>query len=1044
MNNGSSRWVGPLLGVATAVVYGISLSRGAFPGDSAIFITQYCGLAPLQGTDHPLWGLLAWLIGCVPGGDLAVRLNLFSLLCGGMSVWLLHDLVLDTLAVATQDGQADRASSARAAALGGIGAGLFLAFCIPFWLVSNRAHPASFDILLLLVLCRLFLVAVRDLNPAVLCGFAFLYGIGVTEFATLVILAPLFAFILVVVLWQREQLTSRRVVTMAAFGLAGLLFYFVGVFRFSASASGQLLQLNVGQILWGTLRNQYNLILFSLPREGWLVIIFLTVIPWLAMLIVARRALSGEGDWGITGLHVIMSGLAVMTLFNIGVTPWHITGARRLLVTPYVLTAFVYGYLIAYWYLLPHGWAFGLDTAGKRRLGWVLMVLLVLPGLGSLLAAPFLNFKLADARAAGPVNRYAASIVEHLSGRSWLITDGRLDANILLAAHDARTNVHLLDVARSGDGIYMALVGRAMETPRLRSLAHVGVLPLLTEWFSTDPAIGQKVALTTSPDLWMLGGNTAVPNMSVILGVRNTRDIRVDTLLREHEAFWDRMASEFLPLSRSHRTLSGLADHLLRTMSQTANDLGVLFTDVGRPDDAFKAYARALEMYPGNASAILNQYSLVQGGFKTPTADAVKARYETLAQAEPGKSSYSICGYVRTPEAFASLSRTWALMGNADLAMAGFRKAIDLDKDKSEQLRYTLASLHLSHNQLSESETILRDLIRQEPATPAPYLAMARVAGRKGDFKEADTLLDQAEKRKADPVQLALDRATILLMSNRHTDARKILEALLKERPQLAQAWVMLVTVLLQDDASKADPEALDQCVRKLADLKQEYSLCLARGQIAMARNNLTESRRHYERALALRPGDVPVLEILLRLDYFEGKPTHAQNHVRRLLSAAPDSALGNYVLGSLQLMNNQTALAETSFRKSLQNQRMPEVLNDLAWLLQEKGAYTEAETLARESVEKNPTLYHAQDTLGVVLLRTGRLDEAEKAFTDALAVRSSYVRAMLHLVEVHLKRGNTAEGRQMLTSMADKRVLFSSEDRDLYDALHRRLASGE
>ena len=70
--------------------------------------------------------------------------------------------------------------------------GLFLAFCAPFWFVSTRAHPASFDVFLLLFSAWVLLRFTLDKTPALMYLFAFLYGLGITEFATFIVWAPVF------------------------------------------------------------------------------------------------------------------------------------------------------------------------------------------------------------------------------------------------------------------------------------------------------------------------------------------------------------------------------------------------------------------------------------------------------------------------------------------------------------------------------------------------------------------------------------------------------------------------------------------------------------------------------------------------------------------------------------------------------------------------------------------------------------------------------------------------------------------------------------
>jgi len=142
--------------------------------------------------------------------------------------------------ISTDDRTLGRARAA--ASLAGITAAIFFAFCIPFWIASNRAYPASFDILLLLATTDLFIGFVmsklqwlkldEEASPAPAPGtpmsrgvvqlllFAFLYGLGIAEFTTFVVLAPVFGLFLLLVLWRSESLRSKLIIPVVLCGLA--------------------------------------------------------------------------------------------------------------------------------------------------------------------------------------------------------------------------------------------------------------------------------------------------------------------------------------------------------------------------------------------------------------------------------------------------------------------------------------------------------------------------------------------------------------------------------------------------------------------------------------------------------------------------------------------------------------------------------------------------------------------------------------------------------------------------------------------------------
>ena len=88
-------------------------------------------------------------------------------------------------------------------------------------------------------------------------------------------------------------------------------------------------------------------------------------------------------------------------------------------------------------------------------------------------------------------------------------------------------------------------------------------------------------------------------------------------------------------LHGSRSLLTPLAGYWLRHMSLVANNLGVLMEDLGRKPHAFAAYAEARQLDEGNVSALLNQRAMVDAGFATNQAPAVRSSPVSKASARP-------------------------------------------------------------------------------------------------------------------------------------------------------------------------------------------------------------------------------------------------------------------------------------------------------------------------------------------------------------------------------------------------------------------------
>jgi Tfp pilus assembly protein PilF len=1032
--------IGPGLGLLALAVYLITLSAGPYPGPSAALITTHAGLSVFATNANPLWGFIVWLIGLLPVGSLAGRLNVFSALCGAAAVGLLYRIVAEAIYSAIEVNEWNRASAAWAARLGGCGAALFLAFCVPFWIVSNRAHTASLDILLLLVAVYLLFLFWKNDRNVLLFALAFVYGVGMVEFATFIVFAPLFGVTALGLLWSRRKLRAGLLGGIVLCGLAGLSLYLVAAWRFMHTEAFVLREYkSFFLVLWYTWRDQYFLITRSLPSVGWILVVVLTIVPWLTAVWVARRALNEERDWGYYILHFVMAGLTIAVLFNLPIAPWPSLGFYPFLVTPYLLAACSYGYLAAYWCLAPATWWRDSLDPRKPRFVQVSSVTLAALALLLVLVAPFLNGRQASGRPARSINALVNAVIDSLDGRRWLVTDGVIDDNLRVAAAEQRVPVKLVNFQMGQNPVYMKHVASFFPDVRLQSLAQVGALPFLQEWIGTEPEIARKLALLTLPDLWVAGRMTAVPDRTLFVGTTDPKTVDADALFRRQREVWGGVVPLLKQSVSNEDNLAAISRYYLRHLGLVANNLGVLMQDLGRDDLAFACYREARAMEPENISALLNLYVMVQRGYSTPEADSVRRSFtEFAAGLKKKRRIWSLSrehGYVRMPEAFADLGWNWALSGNPGLAVAGFRKAVELAPALTAP-KQALAAFYFAQERNEESEALYRELLEKDEKNAAALIGLARLAARGGDLPEAARRLERAEKAAVSKPRMALEWAALYALAGELNRARIVLDELVSVQPDLPRAWALLAGILLQ----QKDQERLNECVKKMRGMAgRDFAVAWTLAQIALAEGNLSDGRQYLEQAASLRPNSPETIEGLLRLDVQEGNQTLAEEHVRRLIYFAPDNAYGNHILGILQLRRKEYALAENSLRRSARAERTADSLNDLAWVLCERESYDEAEKLVRESLAMVPNPA-AWDTLGVILMRTGRLDEAGEALSRAMAIAPDDLEFHVHMLDLQFRKGNTGEARAILNALQGRESELSPEASETLQDVRRRL----
>ncbi len=1034
--------IGAGLGLLSLVVYLFTLSAGAYPGESSSLIMEYTGIFPKFLPTHPLWAGLVWMVSYVPIGGIATRLNVLSAICGAGVVWLVYELMQSVVSNLITLDVNNIKRNILASRLSGLVSALFMAFCIPFWMLATRAHTASFDLLLMLLCLKLFMGWLDEGKRGMAAVILFLFVLISAEFATALLLVPIIGVVVLLHLWKVGNLNVATYVWLAVAGIAGLSIYFISVGSFYGS-QGYLLREYTGyfHVLKLVLKYQYMLLAHSLPKEGWLIILFLTVVPWLTALVIGRRGLNDEKDISFYILHIIMTALTLLTLFNSKISPWTMLGEGavfvrgKILVTPYLLSATLLGYLSAYWFLLPHNlWEKHAEQNGviilRKVLGPVLASLILV----MVLVMPFVNYSTANSKQAGFLTTYAKAVVDQLSGQKWILTDGSVDNQILIAAHDSGNPVKVISMPASRSELYMRYVADQFDSIRIKNLARLGLMPMLHEWISTDPNILGDLAVQSMPDLWVGEDFVPVPDRTYFVGVEPDTALDFDKIVKDHEAFWSKVVPVLKDANIHIDGLEGLRAYLLRHLGMMANNLGVLLEDNEKNQQAFDAYVKAREIDPENISALLNQFAMIDRGFVSDQAERIRKDVEdTIKNMDQKLHVWSLAryyGYVRMPQAFAQMGVNWAISGKPGLAVAGIKKAMELAPEENRTaMKQVLAGIYLSDNDRVASEAIYKEILKDNPKDKKALLGMLRIELSRSNAKEALVYLKKARDQGIDSEAVALEWASILSVHGDTAKARVVLNELLEKDNPPIKAWQLLVAILVQDK----DQDELRRSIEKMRIELPEHNVVtvMAEGDLALMQNELEVARGNFETVLMMTPKNQLVLNILLKLDVVQGRMDKAEKHARSLLLLDADSSMANYITGGIQLQKGEILLAEDSMGKALVNMRSPAILNDLAWVKQLLGKYNEAEKLVREAVEQNTDFAGAYDTLGVILTKLKKFPEAEEYLVKALAMMGGHPDPLFHLAELHEETGDKKKMAQNITKLEKLSEYLSDSQRE-------------
>lgn len=272
-----------------------------------------------------------------------------------------------------------------------------------------------------------------------------------------------------------------------------------------------------------------------------------------------------------------------------------------------------------------------------------------------------------------------------------------------------------------------------------------------------------------------------------------------------------------------------------------------------------------------------------------------------------------------------------------------------------------------------------------------------------------------------------LQQAVLHLDAGNPGRARALLMEQLETSPDLLEGWEVLFEVAYQ----QKEPEELEKNLGKYREARgaQGHVNALGEGYLALLSGDVQTAGERFEEALAMKPKNARSLEAALRVDLMLGDADAADRRVSVLLEQDPGNAYGNYVRGTLCLVEGQLEEAEVALRKSLKTKRSPEALNDLAHLLHEKELLNEAEDMARSALEMDARIPQVWDTLGHILLSMGRIDDAERALERAHALDPEDIGTVLCLAELNVQKGNGERAVEFVDKLSGKMNRLSQNE---------------
>lgn len=225
------------------------------------------------------------------------------------------------------------------------------------------------------------------------------------------------------------------------------------------------------------------------------------------------------------------------------------------------------------------------------------------------------------------------------------------------------------------------------------------------------------------------------------------------------------------------------------------------------------------------------------------------------------------------------------------------------------------------------------------------------------------------------------------------------------------------------------------------ASLKISLYLVAAKAPVGRSLNTVSvhELKIPYKAQDEFRKG----LERLNKNDLLE-----SLNHFAKATYAFADFYEAYYQAGLVELLLGRNDQALESFQRAITSSGGNYALAQfgMGYALFLDGQFSDAEKVLRRGLELDASLPHGHAILGMVLLKTGRLDEAEKSEREALLRNPNFAGAYLILSDVY---GQRQDYRRQLAGLdnylkLEPRGAVSDRAREAHDATLTLLAKAD
>src|SRR5881275_2017684 len=340
-------------------------------------------------------------------------------------------------------------------------------------------------------------------------------------------------------------------------------------------------------------------------------------------------------------------------------------------------------------------------------------------------------------------------------------------------------------------------------------------------------------------------------------------------------------------------------------------------------------------------------------------------------------------------EAIVLLAQLRLQSGDPQSIITPLESALQLRPDVT-QIRTLLADAYQAVGRSEDAASLIREQLKKTPEDSQSYLVLGVILKRQKKDDESRKAFEKAIELNPQNV-VAIDQLTDLdLEAKAFSVVHKRANAHLQKEPQSAPAYYIHGRSYVMEKNFAAAETALKKAIELDPNLAAAYNLLVA---IYIQTNKLPEALKELETVLAKNPQYSPALLTSGIIYERMGDFAKARDSYEKVLALNPNfaPALNNLAYIYSEKLNNLNRAGDLARKAHELAPAEPSVQDTLGWVLYRQGRYQEAAELLEQSASKLPGKGEIQFHLGMANYMMGRLDEARAALEKAVAASGDF-----------------------------------------------------